>query len=107
MQQDIAEVFINLYVFYIGAVNTREEFIDEAFKGTLEFYKHILAPYTLDTEILTEKYRKIIGELLTYEDYSFSCKIPIIGILDFLLMLDKAYQLDKQREEGEVNDQRK
>lgn len=104
MQPDIAEVFVNLYVFYIGAVNIREEFINEAFTGTLEFYKHILAPYSLNTDVLTEKYRKIIGELLTYEDYSFSCKLPVIGILDFLLMLDKAYQSDKQREEGETND---
>lgn len=103
MQEDIAEVFVNLYVFYVGAVNTREEFIKEAFTGTLDFYKHILAKYYLDTTILTKKYNEIIGELLTYEDYSFSCKLPTIGILDFLLMLDNAYKLNEQ-EKGEAND---
>lgn len=92
MKEEITEVFINLYMYYIGTVNVREEYIEHSFNGALEFYKTILVPYGLDQDLLTDKYNQVIGSALVSGDMAFCCKLPKIGILDFLLMLDSAYQ---------------
>lgn len=104
MQEDIVELFINLYVFYIGTLNRKEEYAEESFKGALEFYTHVLAPYSLNINLLTRKYNEIIGAFLRENNTVFCEKIPKIGILDFLLMLDNAYQALNKKQEGDNND---
>lgn len=98
MREEITEVLVNLYIYYIGTMNQREEYLEEAFNGALEFYKQVLIPYSINEDLLIHKYNSLIGALLTSGDTAFSSKLPRIGILDFLLMLDNAYQSLNQSE---------
>lgn len=87
---DIYEIFIYLYVIYISALNQRPEYLDTAFDGALYFYENALIPHPIDQTLLTQAYNNTINSHMRDGD-AFCMKLPAISILDFILMLDKAY----------------
>lgn len=99
LQRDICIILVNSYIFYISALNEREDCVKDAFNGALYFYKNILIPYSVNKNMLLEQYNYSVGTFLLKQNDPFCKKLPTISFLEFLSMLDKAYLNEKESEE--------
>lgn len=94
---ELYETFNCLYVFHIGTLNDRQEFVDESLEGIYHFYINFLRKYPIDEVLFLKAYNKVIGEFMA-NDNPFNTKLPTLGIVDFINSLEQLYQ---QRIKGE------
>lgn len=95
IQYDVYDVFIHLYIFYISTLNERPEYLQESFDGALYFYTNILIKYPMDQEVFLQAYNTAVSGFLSLPNDPFNKKLPSIGILQFLTMLDAEYLREK------------
>lgn len=106
IKQDLYQILLHLYAFYLSAINVKPEYEKEMFEGAFYFYKNIIVKEPIDNLMLTEVYHNVTAHYINKKEDPYNARIPAVSFYDFLIRLEQSYQTELKKESINMLQQR-